>query len=148
MRRSSPGEVLDEDFKPPPSPAGPVATALIRRSIKGPDDRWPTPGERHRWYAYIEDRPIGYLDSTQNRRWHELRRWVPFTMTGGRLSGPGQLSDALDVLLIFDVSGRSPMRVCPVCGRARRCDDPHRPLDFGWSADHGKRCAPIAALFA
>lgn len=139
--------IIDEDWAPPPPPAaGPISTTLIRRSIKGPDERWPTPGERHRWYAYIENRPIGYLDSAP-ARWQGLRRWVPFTMTGGRLDGPGQLGDALDVLLVFDVSGRSPMRVCPVCGHARRRDDPHRPLDFGWSDDHGKRCASIAELF-
>jgi hypothetical protein len=139
--------ITDEDWAPPPPAAGPVSTTLIRRSIKGPDERWPTPGGGYRWYTYIEDRPVGYLEAARPRRGGPVR-WVPFTMTGGRLSGSSQLNDALDVLLIFDVSGRSPMRVCPVCGRARRRDDPYRPFDFGWSDDHGERCAPIAALFA
>jgi hypothetical protein len=138
--------IVDEEWTPSPA-AGPVSTTLIRRSIKGPDERWPTLGERYRWYAYIEDRPIGYLDSNRSRV-RGLVYWVPFTMTGGRLSGPARLQDALDVLLIFDVSGRSPMRVCPVCGHARRRDDPHWPRDFGWDPEHGKRCAALTGLFA
>lgn len=137
--------IADEDWAPPPPAAGPVATTLIRRSIKGPDERWPTPGGGYRWYAYIEDRAVGYLEACRRYERGPVR-WVPFTMTGGRLSGPESLYGAQQVLLTFDVSGRSPMRVCPVCGHARRRDDPHRPLDFGWSDDH-KRCAAVAALF-
>jgi hypothetical protein len=123
-------------------------TVLIRRSIKAPDQRLPTLGERYRWYAYIEDRPIGWLNVTRERSCKGvLKAWIPFTMAGARLAGPRSLLDGLDVLLLFDLTGRSPLRVCPVCGRARRLDDPRRPLDHGWDPAHGEHCAMIAELF-
>lgn len=133
----------------PPPNSGPLGTTLIRRSIKPPDDRWPTLGERCRWYAYLEDRPVGWLNVTRIRSGGHVRAaWVPFTMADSRLAGPRSLSDALDVLLLFDVSGRSPLRVCPVCGRHRRIDDRLRPLDHGWDPAHGEHCALVSEIFS
>jgi hypothetical protein len=132
----------------PPSSTGPMGTTLVRRSIRPPDQRLPTLGEGYRWYAYIEDRPVGWLNVTRTRSRQGVRvAWVPFTMAGARLAGPRSLHDGLDVLLLFDLTGRSPLRVCPACGRARYLDDRRRPLDHGPDPDHGGHCAMITGLF-
>ena len=104
----------DEDFVPPPTQAVPPPAHAIRRSQQGPDDRWPTlPGRR--WYVYDGDRPIGYLDQVSVNRRGSFK-WVPFTLSGGRLAGAWPLSDALAYLVRYDATSWSPLRVCDVCG--------------------------------
>lgn len=130
---------LDDEWepvdKPPPVP---VSIPAVRRGRMGPDDRWPVRDDR--WYAYVDDRPIGYLDACGWSRRHSSFNWVPYTMSGGQLAGPWPLMSALDYLLRFDTAGSAPLHFCAVCGRRlRRRGDPD---------EHSALCPLVTGVLA
>lgn len=129
----------DEEWSAPPVPTTPPPASAVRRSQSGPDRRWPTlPGRR--WYVYVDDRPIGYLELCGLDRRSSFK-WVPYTLSGGRLAGAWPLTSAQDILVHFDETGRSPMRVCSVCGRRLR----HRRGD---PDEHSALCPLVVGVIA
>lgn len=129
MRMTAGNPPSDEEWSAPPMPTTPPSGAAVRRRQIGPDRRWPTLAG-HRWYVYVDERPIGYLELCGLDR-HSNFKWAPYTLSGGQLAGPWPLTSAQDILVHFDETGRSPVRVCPVCGRwlrHRKDPDEHSAL--------------------